>query len=162
MRDRKLFVQWLLLNAFAAAVMVALGVSLGGRVHGAAAVAVPAIFAVFLYGTAVGARLCWLAAEVGDPDLVGHGFRLYLLHRAHNLSFLAWVCQIMGILSTVLGFWVLLSGQSGAQTAELATRIQSGAGVALAGTFVGIVASLVLTLEHRLVEHELGHGLIGD
>lgn len=153
--DRVLFLKWLLLNALALVGFVALGVTEHGKVHGASRVAIPIILAVFAWASYGAGRICWAAGGLGEKAWIdgGRGDWEELLHDANWLSYWAYACQILGILSTVYGFWTLLA--AGGSTADLGSRIQSGGGVALLGTFVGVLTSLVLTFEHRLIEHEL-------
>lgn len=158
-RDRMLFLKWLLLNALALVGFVALAALEHGRVHGASRVAIPIILLVFCWASAGAGRICWRAsAPPGTASLKGYlltgkTLKDTLLHDANWLGYWAYACQILGILSTVYGFWTLLA--AGGSTADLGTRIQAGGGVALLGTFVGVLTSLVLTFEHRLIEHEL-------
>jgi hypothetical protein len=45
-------------------------------------------------------------------------------------------------------------GAAAATGTELATRVTHGASVALSATFVGILASLVILLEHHVLDGE--------
>lgn len=144
LEGKRLFTRWFLINAFFLTALVAAGLSYGDRIHGASLIAVPAILAVFAGASAFGGRISWLAEEW--PRNTER-----LLHEAHWLHFWSWACQIAGIISTMLGFYVII----GAGSADLATRL-SGGKVALLGSLVGVVCSTVLAVEARLIEHELG------
>ncbi len=158
MQERQLFLKFVLLNAVASVFLVALGLVYGGRVHGPSLVAVPVILLLALYAQIGAGRICWEA-----DNLMGASFgtraegpkqRARLLHDAKYLGHWAWCAQVTGILSTVLGFWMLLSAGGG--TEDLHTRILTGGGVALVGTFVGTAVSMLLVQTERLIEHELG------
>ena len=146
--SRPLFLRWLLIQALSIAFLVGLAVEYGHFVKGASFVAVPVILLIGGAGSAVAGRICW---ELDSRRSV------LALNRAktglENVSFASWTCQIVGIMSTVFGFWLLL-GESG-DTSNLGDRIQEGGGVALVGTFIGVFCSLVLALEERLIQHEL-------
>lgn len=144
---RPLFLKWALLNALAVIFLTVLGVEYHDQLRGAPLVVTPLILAVAVYASALGGRMCW-RAEGASPFA-----RDRILHEARYLSFWAWVCQMVGILSTVIGFWLLLQGDG--STEQLGDRIQEGGGTALLGTFVGVLASLLLAMEHRLIEHDL-------
>lgn len=147
-RARPLALRWALLNALAIVLLIVLGAEFHSHVRGATLVVVPVILLVGAYASLIGGRLSW---RIDGGDVT----RLRALHEARYLEFWAWVTQMMGILATVIGFFILLS-HSGADTTDLGTRIQVGGGTALLGTFVGVYVSLVLMMEHRLIEHELG------
>lgn len=156
-RGRPLFLKWLLLNSLAVVFLTVLATYFHGSLRGAPLIVVPVIVAIAAYASFLGGRLCWrtdsfLASEDTIEEILRA--RRRILHEARYLEFWAWVCQMTGILSTVIGFFILLSHST--DTASLGARIQSGGGTALLGTFVGVFASLVLSLEHRLIEHELG------
>jgi biopolymer transport protein ExbB/TolQ len=77
-----------------------------------------------------------------------------------HLWFAAGVCQLLGLLGTVAGFYAMFNegatdaaGTAGA-TSDLAARVTHGAGVALSATFIGILASLVILLEHHFLDAE--------
>ena len=75
-----------------------------------------------------------------------------------HLWFAAGVCQLLGLLGTVAGFYAMFN-EGGATTAggasqALADRVTHGAGVALSATFVGILASIVILLEHHVLDDE--------
>jgi biopolymer transport protein ExbB/TolQ len=74
-----------------------------------------------------------------------------------HLWFAAGACQLLGLLGTVAGFYAMFNDDGGAAAAtgtELATRVTHGASVALSATFVGILASLVILLEHHVLDGE--------
>jgi biopolymer transport protein ExbB/TolQ len=74
-----------------------------------------------------------------------------------HLWFSAGVCQLLGLLGTVAGFYAMFNdGTANAATgsSDLATRVTHGAGVALSATFVGILSSLVILLEHHVLDGE--------
>jgi hypothetical protein len=152
--------KWALLNALSVVLLTVLAIEFHNRIHGVALAVVPVILLVGAYASSIGGRLCWRADNL-KHDLRGMRHlatreRSLILHEAQYLEFFAWVCQMAGILSTVIGFFILIS--SGGDVTNLGNRIQSGGGTALLGTFVGVFVSLILALEHRLIEHDLGTG----
>lgn len=158
-RTRPLFTKWALLNGLLAVGVAGLAAHYGSRVHGASLISIPAIVIAYLYASTLGGRIAWDADSTPRPnastrDYLWEKRARDLLHRAHWLGFWAWTCQILGILSTVFGFWLLLS--QGGDTTTLGHRIQNGGGVALTGTFVGILCSLALQMQQRLIEHDVG------
>lgn len=147
MRQR-LFLRWALINVLLALGLIAGAARFGGQLSGATLVMIPLILAVFGFASAHAGRLFW---RLENSSVA----RSRIRHEAEYLGFSAWTTQILGILSTIAGFWILLGGDH-TQVAELGNRIQAGGGVALLGSFVGVLCSLVLTLGHRMLEHELG------
>lgn len=147
-KDRSLFLKWALVNAVAAVFLIVLGVTFGGRIHGAPLFVIPVILLLAAYGSAYGGRLCWRA------DGVQPGTRTAdrIIHESLYLDHYAWVCPMLGILSSIAGMSILLSSNN---AATLADRISSGGGAIFYGTFVGVLAMLLLKHEQRMIEHEL-------
>lgn len=145
--SRPLFLRWLLINALALSFLVGMAVPYGHFLTGPSLVAVPVILLIGAAGSAHAGRICWWI----DTH---HANRAWAKKTVENVSFVSWACQIVGIMSTVFGFWIIL-GESG-DTGSLGQQIKEGGGVALVGTFVGVFCSLVLALEERLIRHEVG------
>jgi hypothetical protein len=127
--------------------LVAAGIAYGSHLRGASLAMVPLILAV-LAGTSLYAGvLAWRFDDGASPK---EGLR--------HLWFAAGVCQLLGLLGTVAGFYAMFNGGGGdASTAsgassELAARVTHGAGVALSATFIGILASIVILLEHHILD----------
>ena len=148
-QERKLFVKWAMLVAFSVVFIAALGIAYGSKIHGPSLVVIPIILLVYAYAAGSAGRICWLAS---GPDSTPRGNKR-LLHDSEWLIFWAWVTPMIGIMGTVFGFWKLLAG--GGTDTDLHARIQAGGGVALVGTFTGVLVSIVLTLIHRLIEHDV-------
>lgn len=158
MTDRPVFLRWLLLNALAVAVSAATVAELASRLHGAARFAIPVIALIYVAGAYVSGRAAWETDLLPSPAaMVRKRLRDSILHQLENVSVLAWVAQVVGLLSTVAGFWIIFAGNAGSDPSALSDRITNGAGVALTGTFAGVFVSLVLTLSQRVVEHGVGH-----
>lgn len=156
MSSRPLFLKALLLNVLAGMFLGGLAALYGGRLCGSTIIVIVAILAVFLTATGYAGRISWDADSpwvLGQSEDKQEDYCYVLMLRARWVYYAVWVCQIIGIMGTVFGFWLLLSG--GTDTAQLADRIQEGGGVALAGTFVGVFCSLVLSVQHRLIESRL-------
>jgi hypothetical protein len=144
---------WLVLLAASVALGGA-GVAYGGRLHGSALVVISVILAVFLAATFYASKIAWDSeAAIKADGGVFTGYCDILMMRARWVYFAVWVCQIIGIMGTVFGFWVLLSDADTAAT--LQARIEEAGGVALGGTFVGVFCSLVLAIQHRILESRL-------
>jgi len=145
-RRRPLFLRWVVLQAVVATLLAAAALAYGDQLQGASLAMVPLILAV-LAGTSGYAGL--LAWRTDDGDSPSGGLR--------HLWFAAGVCQLLGLLGTVAGFYAMFNhGRAAAATAtassDLATRVTHGAGVALSATFIGILASIVILLEHHVLD----------
>ena len=144
---RPLFLRWVVLQSIVATLLVAAALAYGGRLHGASLVMVPAILLVFAGTSAYAGLLAWRVDGGASPD---GGLR--------HLWFAAGACQLLGLLGTVAGFYAMFNdgGDSSAASAssDLAARVTHGASVALSATFVGILSSLVILLEHHVLDGE--------
>ena len=142
---RPLFLRWVVLQSVVATMLAAAAIAYGDRLNGASLVMVPVILAVLVGASGYAGLLAW---RVDEGASVRDGIR--------HLWFAAGTCQLLGLLGTVAGFYVMFDDEGGTATAaagnELATRVTHGAGVALAATFVGILASLVILLEHHVLD----------
>lgn len=143
---RTLFARWVVLQAATVLFFALIAFLYGERVRGASLVAIVVILAVFLGATALGGRASWMADERPADAL----------HLSAWLGFAAWVCQLLGIVGTIFGFWLIFSGGAGGAS-TLVAQIKEGGGLALSSTFVGVVCSLVLAVEERMIEHETQH-----
>ena len=137
-------VKWFILNAASVVFLGTLAKFYGGNLRGAPLVGAIVIAAIFICGSLQGARLC---SAVDDPFARSKD----VLHRASFLPFWAWLCQMAGILATLAGLEILLTGTHG----TLHDRLLSGGGIVFISTFVGVFTSVVLTAIHRIIEHEL-------
>jgi hypothetical protein len=147
-RRHPLFLRWVVLQAVVATLLAAAAIAYGSQLHGASLAMVPLILAV-LAGTSGYAGL--LAWRSDDGVSTTGGLR--------HLWFAAGVCQLLGLLGTVAGFYAMFNnGGTVSATAnassDLATRVTHGAGVALSATFIGILASIVILLEHHVLDAE--------
>jgi MotA/TolQ/ExbB proton channel family protein len=149
-RDRHpLFLRWVLFQAVVLTLLLAGGLAYAGRLHGASLVVVPLILAVLAGTSGYAGLLAWRTDE-GVPVMEG----------LRHLWFAAGSCQLLGLLGTVAGFYAMFEDGTGTATAagpgstDLATRVTHGAGVALSATFVGILSSLVILLEHHVLDRE--------
>lgn len=147
--ERRLFLQWLLLNVAFVIGLIVLGLTYGGKLHGPALVTIPIILALGAYATAYGGRLCWEAGGefIGETPVARN-----IVHRATYLDHWAWVCPMVGILSSIAGMAILISNND---PATLGNRIASGGGAIFYATFVGVLVSVILKHEQRMIEHEL-------
>lgn len=139
-----LFLRWVLFQSVAITLLVAGGLAYGGRLHGASLVVVPLILAVLAGTSAYAGLLSWRCDE---GESVQDGIR--------HLWFAAGACQLLGLLGTVAGFYAMFENGTGTAapgSTDLATRVTHGAGVALSATFVGILSSLVILLEHHVLD----------
>jgi hypothetical protein len=146
-RTHPLFLRWVVLQAVVATILVAAALAYGGQLHGASMAMVPLILAVLAGSSGYAGLLAWRSDDGASPN---GGLR--------HLWFAAGVCQLLGLLGTVAGFYAMFNhnGTSASTTAgaasDLATRVTQGAGVALSATFIGILASIVILLEHHVLD----------
>jgi hypothetical protein len=146
--SRPLFLRWVVLQSIVATLLLAAALAYGGRLHGASLVMVPAILLVLAGTSAYAGLLAWRVDGGVSPD---GGLR--------HLWFAAGACQLLGLLGTVAGFYAMFNdgggdGSSAAVSTDLAARVTHGASVALSATFVGILSSLVILLEHHVLDGE--------
>ena len=141
-----MFLRWVGLQAVVATLLAATALAYGSQLRGASLMMVPLILAVLGGASAYAGLLAWRADGGASPNL---GLR--------HLWFAAGVCQLLGLLGTVAGFYAMFN-HGGATTAtasaDLATRVTHGAGVALSATFIGILASIVILLEHHVLDSQ--------
>ena len=149
-RERKLFVRWVLLSAVSVVAMLALGIVYGGRIHGPSLVAISLILLAYAASSVLAGRLCW---ELGEPHEFVEANRDEILHRAKWILYWAWLAPMVGIMGTIFGMWSLIT--SSGTSSDLHARIVSGGGVALAGSFIGVLVTVFLTTAHRMIEHEI-------
>jgi len=147
-RRRPLFLRWVVLQSAVVTMLVAAALAYGGRLHGASLVMVPVILAVLAGASCYAGLLAWRLDAGVSPN---GGLR--------HLWFAAGVCQLLGLLGTVAGFYAMFNDTTGssdatAASSDLAARVTHGASVALSATFVGILASIVLLLEHHVLDRE--------
>jgi hypothetical protein len=146
-RRHPLFLRWVVLQAVVATLLAAAAAAYGGQLHGASMAMVPLILAVLAGVSGYAGVLAWRVDDGASPS---GGLR--------HLWFAAGVCQLLGLLGTVAGFYAMFNhdGASSSTTAgaasDLATRVTHGAGVALSATFIGILASIVILLEHHVLD----------
>lgn len=132
--NRPLFLRLLLVDSLFGCALAAARLSYHRHIHPAGLVAVTAVLVLF----ALGAVAClWLAWRGPDARLLD------------DVSILSERIPGVAMLGTVSGFLIALS----ANTGDIQERTV-GASTALAATFVGIAAWLVLGLQHRMLERE--------
>jgi hypothetical protein len=146
-QSRPLFLRWVVLQSVVVTLLAAAGIAYGHRLHGASLAMVPLILAVLAATSGYAGLLAWRA----DGGLaVDGGLR--------HLWFAAGVCQLLGLLGTVAGFYAMFNdggdASAASPTSDLAARVTHGASVALSATFVGILASIVILLEHHVLDRE--------
>lgn len=147
MSERTLFLKWSLLNFLAAVFFVSAGIEFHSRIDGGSRIAIPIILLLFASASAYAGKLCWRA---GDPNLTPKSAQR-ILHDALYLEWFAYRSQIAGIIATLLGFYIIVSnGDQG----DFQTKLKGGA-VALLGSFVGVLCSLILLQFERWLDHEL-------
>jgi len=149
-RRHPVFLRWVVLQAVVATLLATAALAYGNQLEGASLAMVPVILAVLAGASGYAGLLAWRTDEGAS---VTGGLR--------HLWFAAGTCQLLGLLGTVAGFYAMFN-HGGAPTAaaaatastDLATRVTQGAGVALSATFVGIFASIVILLEHHVLDSE--------
>lgn len=145
---RTSFLRWVVLQAVVATLLGAAAIAYGDRLHGASLAMVPLILAVLAGASGYAGLLAWRSDDGASPK---GGLR--------HLWFAAGACQLLGLLGTVAGFYAMFNQGAAAATtsgasSQLATRVTHGAGVALSATFIGILASIVILLEHHVLDTE--------
>lgn len=151
MTERPLFLKWVLLNALVAVFFITAGVVYHNKIDGGSRIAVPVILALFAAGSAYGGKLCWRGSNLKRVNPADEYKAKQILHDALYLEWFAYRSQIAGIIATLLGFYIIIShGNAG----DFSTKLQGGA-VALLGSFVGVLCSLVLLQIERWIDHEL-------
>lgn len=144
-RRHPLFLRWVVLQAVVATLLAAAALAYFDQLQGASLAMVPVILAVLAGASGYAGLLAWRTDDGSSP--IG-GLR--------HLWFAAGVCQLLGLLGTVAGFYAMFNhGGAAAATdasSELAARVTHGAGVALSATFIGILASIVILLEHHVLD----------
>jgi hypothetical protein len=143
---RPRFLRWVVLQSVVTTLLAAAAIAYGNRLHGASVAMVPLILAVLAGASGYAGLLAWRADDGASPK---HGLR--------HLWFAAGVCQLLGLLGTVAGFYAMFEETgtgAGDAASSLAARVTHGAGVALSATFVGILASIVILLEHHALDAE--------
>jgi hypothetical protein len=148
-RRHPMFLRWVVLQAVVATLLLAAALAYGDQLHGASLAMVPLILAVLAGSSGYAGLLAWRS---DDGASTTGGLR--------HLWFSAGVCQLLGLLGTVAGFYAMFNNNGGTPAAtasassDLATRVTHGAGVALSATFIGILASIVILLEHHVLDAE--------
>lgn len=156
MTERPLFLKWLLLNILTTVFFITAGVEFHSKIDGGSRIAVPIILLLFLSGSIYGGKLCWRASDNWVQTAIALGERPKELDRIqHDALYLEWFAyrsQIAGIIATLLGFYVIIT--HGGSQGDFNTKLQGGA-VALLGSFVGVLCSLILLQIERWIDHEL-------
>jgi hypothetical protein len=147
-RRHPMFLRWVVLQAVVATLLAAAAIAYGDQLHGASLVMVPLILAVLAGSSGYAGLLAWRS---DDGASTTGGLR--------HLWFAAGVCQLLGLLGTVAGFYAMFNNggtvsATASASSDLATRVTHGAGVALSATFIGILASIVILLEHHVLDAE--------
>jgi hypothetical protein len=145
---RPLFLRWAVFQSAVLTLLIAAALGYGDRLHGASLIMVPLILLVLAGASGYAGYLAWRFDAGESPN---GGLR--------HLWFAAGVCQLLGLLGTVAGFYTMFNGSNAGGTgdagsADLATRVTQGASVALSATFIGILSSIVILVEHHVLDRE--------
>lgn len=99
-----------------------------------------------------------LAVQAGS---LLYALRLAQRNHARGLAHLAWLaslCQILGLVGTVAGFLIVLTGgfahlqaSDPASVQHLLSRVAEGSATALVATLTGVVASVAISLAHHIL-----------
>lgn len=132
----RLVLRLAVLNSLFALALVAARLAYRGHVHPVVYVAVGVVLVVYAAGAVQATRMMWLSWGGSELD---DAWQQGLL----RLDRLAARCPKVAMAGTVTGFLIAFSGS----TADVAQRIR-GASTGLAATLIGIVAMLLLELQH--------------
>jgi hypothetical protein len=143
-----LFLRWIVFQSAVLTLLIAAALAYGDRLHGASLIMVPLILVVLAAASGYAGYLAWQFDGGAEPN---GGLR--------HLWFAAGVCQLLGLLGTVAGFYTMFNGPAtvgsgDSSGTDLATRVTQGAGVALSATFIGILSSIVILVEHHVLDRE--------
>lgn len=144
-----LLLRWVLLHSILIAGSVLGILAAPGRIHGAALVAIPLISGLYASGALLAGYLLYLVNKWQLPYQ-----KELLRHRADLLVDIADECQYAGMLCMIAGFYVILSAHFSGN-ADLLSKVTEGAPLALSGTFVGVLGSRLLALQHRWIVRRL-------
>src|SRR3954471_535234 len=104
------------------------------------------LVATLLYAVRLGAR-----ADHGVGIVPGG--RAAIRRGLDHLHFVAGLCQLLGLIGTVAGFLIVLTGgfanvdtDDQASVQHLLSRVAEGSATALVSTFTGVVASVLISL----------------
>jgi hypothetical protein len=98
-------------------------------------------------------------AEAGSRGLHAGNLRLKLATRLGNVRYIANLLVLLGLIGTVLGFIVALSGISPSTVSDvnaigpMVSSLLSGMAIALYTTLAGSLLNIWLMLNYRLLEH---------
>ena len=159
MRSKNLFLQWAL---FVCLVLIgtAIGTSLGWMgyvVNGDPTHITLVTLAVFVCSTLYLGRLSWRLTNGGDAKVI-----------AHKLStgwFASSVCVTLGLLGTVVGYFVMMQGVpgTGEDVAEqLVHQIRAGMGTVLVNTIVGAICGLLIEVQSHFIEQAAKRAMLED
>jgi hypothetical protein len=104
-----------------------------------------------LYAVRLGAR-----ADLGVAVIPG--VRADIRRGLEHLHFVAALCQLLGLIGTVAGFLIVLTGgfanvntADQASVQHLLSRVAEGSATALVSTFTGVVASVLISLAAHML-----------
>lgn len=118
------------------------------------------ILAVFMIGTYVAGRLAWRISRLQEGE--GGESLSDLRSSLEHGPFLESLCERLGLLGTLFGFVMMLSGgfgglsEGGDAAQEALRQLTSGMATAFITTLVGYVCSILLKLQYHFIEYALG------
>lgn len=128
-----------------------LALSFVGRLHlapvtlAAASAILALLVGTLMYGVRLGAR--------ADHGVIVTARGGEMRRGLDHLHFIAALCQLLGLIGTVAGFLIVLTGgfsnvntANQASVQHLLSRVAEGSATALVSTFTGVVASVLISL----------------
>lgn len=147
MHGKRLFLQWSLF-----ACLVALGAAIGGSLgwfgyvfKGDPTHLTSVTLAIFVFTTAWCGRLCWRLENGDDPEAIGHSLA--------SGWFASSACVTLGLLGTVIGYFVMMQGAGDGENAaeQLVRQIKLGMGTVLINTIVGGFCGLLIEAQSHFI-----------
>lgn len=152
MKAKRLFLQWSLfvtLMIVSAAIAMQLGwieqLFRSDTIH-----LVYLTITMFVLATAWCGYLCWKLGGAHDTASITHA--------VEHSRYAAGVCWKLGILGTVVGYFLVVlqpAGGGGDASVQLAHQIRSGMAVSLSNTIVGLVCVVLIEAQLHLIWHAM-------
>jgi hypothetical protein len=129
-KERKLFLRWVLVNGLFALGIIGAKLSYHGHIHSVGQLAIAGVLSIYVVTAAYCGVLAW------QENLRG----------SSHISLAIDLCPMVALLGTTGGFLIAF----GAATSDIQHRVL-GASTGLASTFVGIACAIILMINRHLL-----------